>query len=74
LGVVCVLLGVLILAPSLESAAILGLAILLQLLTTPFGSYALARAAHRSGSTLAATTHHDDLNRGSALHRDTLPP
>jgi len=47
LGVVCVLLGVLILLPSPSTAAIIGLAVLLQLLTTPFGAYAIGRAAYR---------------------------
>ena len=63
LGVVFVLLGVMIIEPSLTSLTLLALAILLQLLTTPFGSYAVGRAAHRSGSPLAPSTHDDELHR-----------
>jgi multicomponent Na+:H+ antiporter subunit G len=61
LGVICVLLGVLVLAPSPATAVILGLGVLLQLLTTPFGAYAVGRAAYRSGTAFTAATHRDDL-------------
>jgi len=61
LGVVCVLLGVLILILTPATAAILGLAIILQLLTTPFGAYAAARAAYRSGAPFSAGTRREDL-------------
>ena len=50
LGVVCVLLGVLVLMLTPFTAVILGLSVILQLLTTPFGAYAAARAAYRSGT------------------------
>jgi multicomponent Na+:H+ antiporter subunit G len=63
LGVVGVLVGVMVIAPSLTSIGLLGLAIVLQLVTTPFGSYAVGRAAHRSGSPLTPLTHHDELHR-----------
>jgi multicomponent Na+:H+ antiporter subunit G len=74
LGVVSVLLGVMIIEPSLTSLSLLALAILLQLLTTPFGSYAVGRAAHRSGSPLAPITHHDELHRRPASHRADPSP
>jgi multicomponent Na+:H+ antiporter subunit G len=74
LGVVCVLLGVMIIAPSLTSLTLLAVAILLQLLTTPFGSYAVGRAAHRTGSPLAPITHHDELHRHSPAYRADPPP
>lgn len=61
LGVICVLLGALTLMPNPTTATIIGLGIVLQLLTTPFGAYAVGRAAHRSGAPLATSTHRDDL-------------
>jgi multicomponent Na+:H+ antiporter subunit G len=61
LGVVCVLLGVLVLMPGVFTTAVLGLGAVLQLLTTPFGAYAVGRAAYRSGAPLARATHRDDL-------------
>ena len=60
-GVVSVLLGVLLLEPAPATIVILGLGAVLQLLTAPFGAYAAARAAYRSGAPLAASTHRDDL-------------
>ncbi|MBB1244152.1 monovalent cation/H(+) antiporter subunit G [Streptomyces durbertensis] len=61
LGVVCVLLGVLVLRPTPFAALALGVGVLMQLLTTPFAAYAVARAAHRSGAPLAPATYRDDL-------------
>lgn len=61
LGVVSVLLGVLLLMPTPATIAVLGLGALLQLITMPFGAYAVGRAAYRSGAPLAACTHRDDL-------------
>ncbi|MFB9838124.1 monovalent cation/H(+) antiporter subunit G [Actinoallomurus acaciae] len=61
LGVVSVLLGVMLLMPAPDTVAVLGLGVLLQLLTMPFGAYAVGRAAYRSGTPLAACTHRDDL-------------
>jgi multisubunit Na+/H+ antiporter MnhG subunit len=52
---------------------LLALAILLQVLTTPFGSYAVGRAAHRSGSPLAPVTHHDELHRLPSTRRADPP-
>lgn len=60
LGVVCVLLGVLVLMLTPSTAAILGLSVILQLLTTPFGAYAAARAAYRSGAPFIAATRRED--------------
>lgn len=59
LGAGCVLLGVLALMPSLSSAIVLGLGIVLQVVTTPLGAYAVSRAAHRSGAPFVASTRHD---------------
>lgn len=74
LGVVLVLVGIMVIAPSLTSLTLLSLAILLQLLTTPFGSYAIGRAAHRSGTPLAPVTHHDELHRFPVTHHADPPP
>lgn len=62
LGVVCVLLGVLVLMPGPFTGAILGLGIILQVLTTPFGAYASARAAYRSGAPFAAGSRREDIS------------
>ncbi|MBX6749385.1 MAG: monovalent cation/H(+) antiporter subunit G [Micromonosporaceae bacterium] len=69
LGVVGVLLGVMIIKPSVTAVGLLTPAIILQLLTTPFGSYAVGRAAHRSSSPLAPITHHDELHRPVPAYR-----
>jgi monovalent cation/proton antiporter, MnhG/PhaG subunit len=69
LGVVAVLVGVMIIEPSATAVGLLIPAIILQLLTTPFGSYAVGRAAHRSGSPLASITHHDELHRPAPAYR-----
>lgn len=61
LGAVGVLLGVLLLMPSVRTAVVLTLAISLQLFTAPLGGFALARAAYRSRVPLATVTWHDDL-------------
>jgi multicomponent Na+:H+ antiporter subunit G len=73
LGVVGVLLGVMFIEPSLTSLGLLALAIVLQLVTTPFGSYAVGRAAHRSGSPLTPITHHDELHRPVPVYRPAPP-
>lgn len=62
LGVVLVLLGVMVIEPSRTLLTVLAVAIVLQLLTTPFSSYAVGRAAYRSGSPLAPMTHHNELD------------
>jgi len=61
LGLVCVLLGVLVLMPSWRNAAVIGAAVLLQLFTAPVGGFALARAAYRAGAPLARITCYDRL-------------
>lgn len=66
LGVVCVLLGVLVLTLDPTTAAILGLSVVLQLLTTPFGAYAAARATYRSGAPFVAATRREDLRAPAA--------
>jgi multicomponent Na+:H+ antiporter subunit G len=66
LGVVCILLGVLVLMLDPSTAAILGLSVILQLLTTPFGAYAAARAAYRSGTPFIAATRREDLRAPAA--------
>jgi multicomponent Na+:H+ antiporter subunit G len=74
LGVIGVLIGVMIIKPSVTSIGLLAPAIILQLLTTPFGSYAVGRAAHRSSSPLAPITHHDELHRPPPAYRAGPPP
>ncbi|MBU8859525.1 MULTISPECIES: monovalent cation/H(+) antiporter subunit G [unclassified Micromonospora] len=61
LGAVGVLLGVLLLMPSLRTGAVMLLAVGLQLFTAPLGGYALGRAAYRAGTPLAPVTRSDDL-------------
>ncbi|HVL84712.1 MAG TPA: monovalent cation/H(+) antiporter subunit G [Pseudonocardia sp.] len=61
LGVVCVLLGVLVLAPSPAALVTVGLAVLVQLVTVPIAGYALGGAAYAGGAPLAAATHRDEL-------------
>lgn len=61
LGVVCVLLGVLVLQPSITNLLLVGLAAVLQLVTAPIAGYALGRAAYRSGAPLASSTYRNDL-------------
>ncbi len=61
LGVVCQLLGVLMLLPSPVAFVVIGLAIALQLFTVPIAGYAIGGAAYRSGAPLAPSTHRDEL-------------
>lgn len=61
LGVSCVLSGVLVLMPSPVTAVTLVLAIAAQLFTAPIAGYAIGRAAYRSRTPLALSTHRDDL-------------
>jgi multicomponent Na+:H+ antiporter subunit G len=63
LGLSCVLFGVLLVRPGVRAAVVVGLAVLLQLLTAPVGSYALASAAYRAGVRLAPATRDDALAR-----------
>ncbi|RLK12307.1 multisubunit sodium/proton antiporter MrpG subunit [Micromonospora sp. M71_S20] len=61
LGLVCVLLGVLVLVFDARSAVVVAVAIGLQLVSAPVGGYALTVASYRAGSPLAALTRYDDL-------------
>lgn len=63
-GVMCVLLGTLLLMPGLDTAAVLLIGVALQILTSPFGTYAIGRASYRSGAPLTEATHRDDLATG----------
>ncbi|WP_326552805.1 monovalent cation/H(+) antiporter subunit G [Micromonospora sp. NBC_01813] len=74
LGLILILLGVLVLLPSPRTAVVVTLAILLQLVTAPVGGYALARAAYRSGTPMAAESRFDALADDApadAGHTDT---
>ncbi|MGW0506572.1 monovalent cation/H(+) antiporter subunit G [Micromonospora sp. NPDC003241] len=62
LGLSCVLLGVLLLIPSVRTAVVVLVAVGLQLFTAPVGGYALARAAYRAGAPLAPITRYDELD------------
>lgn len=61
LGVILVLLGVLLIDPSWRAAVAVVLAVVLQVVTSPVGGYALGRAAHRSGAPLAPGSRYDHL-------------
>ncbi len=61
LGMVCVLLGVLVIVPGQAAFVTVAVAIVLQLFTVPIAGYALGGAAYRSGAPLDASTHHDEL-------------
>lgn len=67
LGLCAVLLGVLVMEPSAANAVKLLLAILLQLLTTPIGGFALSRGSFRSGAPLPEDLQYDELS--DAGHR-----
>lgn len=62
LGLCAVLLGALIMEPSVGNAVKLLLAILLQLLTTPIGGFALSRGSFRSGASLPENLQYDELS------------
>ncbi|RNL83865.1 monovalent cation/H(+) antiporter subunit G [Halostreptopolyspora alba] len=61
LGVILTLVGSFLLMPSWETAWKLALAIVLQLLSSPVGSYAVGRAAYRVGTPLSEETNFDHL-------------
>ena len=61
LGIVLVLLGDLVTTPGWAAAAKVLLAIVLQLVTVPVGSFALGHAAYRSGAPLWQGTCYDEL-------------
>lgn len=60
LGLVCVLFGVVVLAPEISAVVTLLLAIVLQLFTVPIAGYKIAEAAHLSGAPLAPLTVRDE--------------
>lgn len=62
LGLVLVLLGVLVMDPGVAAAVKLGLAIILQLLTTPIGGLSLSRGTFRSGAALPASLQYDEMS------------
>lgn len=61
LGVLCVVLGTMVLIPSPTVIVTGALAIAAQLFTAPIAGYAVGRAAYRSGVPLTPRTHRDDL-------------
>lgn len=61
LGVILILIGSFMLMPGWDTAWKLVVAVQLQLITSPVGSFAVARAAYRSRSQLAPETRWDDL-------------
>jgi|1185.fasta_scaffold271178_1 multicomponent Na+:H+ antiporter subunit G len=63
LGIVLVLLGDLVTAPGWGTAVKVVVAIALQLITVPVGSFALGRAAYRAGTPLWEGTRYDELAR-----------
>lgn len=67
LGVVFVLAGVALLAPSWPAVMKLLLAIALQLITAPVGGFALGRGAYLAGAPLSEATAYDEL--GQAVER-----
>jgi multicomponent Na+:H+ antiporter subunit G len=72
LGLVSVLFGVVVLAPSASAVVTLLVAIVLQLFTVPIAGYKIGEAAFLSGAPLAPGTHRDDLGAGHS--RDGVPP
>lgn len=67
LGIVLILLGVLVLDPTLANAVKLTLAVVLQLLTAPIGGLSLSRGMFRSGAPLPEPLQYDELT----AHRGT---
>ncbi len=62
LGVCLVLVGVLVLEPTWSHAAILVLAIALQIVTAPVGGFALGRSAFRSDAPMPEGILYDELH------------
>lgn len=62
LGICLVLLGVLVLTPTVANTLKLALAIALQLTTSPVGGFALGRAAFRADSPLPPNMRYDELH------------
>ncbi|MGY1709349.1 monovalent cation/H(+) antiporter subunit G [Geodermatophilus sp. SYSU D00758] len=64
LGLVSVLLGVVVLAPSTSAVVVLLAAVVLQLFTVPIAGYKIGEAALLSGAPVTAGTRCDDLGAG----------
>lgn len=63
LGVCLVLLGAVLLEPTWAHAAVLAVAVALQLVTAPVGGFAIARAAYRSDAPRPTGLRYDELPR-----------
>lgn len=61
LGLAAILAGVALEIGTTRTALVLGLAVVLQLLTSPVSGHVIGRAAYRSGAPLWEGTHTDDL-------------
>ncbi|QVQ50688.1 monovalent cation/H(+) antiporter subunit G [Spiractinospora alimapuensis] len=61
LGVILILIGSFLMMPGWDTAWKVVLAVLLQLITSPVGSFFVARAAYRSRSALSSSTCRDEL-------------
>lgn len=77
LGLAVLLLGVAVAVGTVRGWIVLGLAVVLQLVTTPVAGHVLARAAYRSGAPLWPGTRSDDLRAYYRAHprlRDAVRP
>lgn len=77
LGLAVLLLGVAVEVGTPRGWTVLGLAVVLQLVTTPVAGHVLARAAYRSGAPLWDGTRSDDLRTYYRTHprlRDEVRP
>jgi|DEB0MinimDraft_10_1074344.scaffolds.fasta_scaffold02167_4 multicomponent Na+:H+ antiporter subunit G len=77
LGLAVLLLGVAVEVGTPRGWTVLGLAVVLQLVTTPVAGHVLARAAYRSGAPLWEGTRSDDLRTYYRTHprlRDEVRP
>lgn len=61
LGLAAILAGVALAVGTARAAVVLGLAVVIQLLTSPVSGHVIGRAAYRSGAPLWERTHTDDL-------------
>ena len=68
LGLAAILAGVAVEVATTRAAVVLGLAVIIQLLTSPVSGHVIGRAAYRSGAALWEGTHTDDL---AAYYRRT---
>lgn len=74
LGLVLVLLGGVVLAPSAGSVLVLLVAIALQLFTVPIAGFEIAQAARLTGTPVTPRTHHDELGLPGADDGDGEEP